>query len=67
MVARFKPAAATLLLLVGFASLVSGSTPEGEAWLAANAQKEGVIVHPSGLQYKARARATCICVPELVR
>ena len=29
------------------------STPEGLAWLAANAAKEGVVVRPSGLQYKA--------------
>jgi FKBP-type peptidyl-prolyl cis-trans isomerase FklB len=28
------------------------TTPEGRAWLAANAQADGVVVLPSGLQYK---------------
>jgi FKBP-type peptidyl-prolyl cis-trans isomerase FklB len=44
----------SLLSLAALASFASASTPEGEAFLKANALKEGVVVLPSGLQYKAR-------------
>jgi hypothetical protein len=47
-------AALALLALLSVAALVQGSTPEGEAFLAANGAKEGVVTLPSGLQYKAR-------------
>ena len=38
-----------LSLLAGDAT---ATNEEGEAWLAANAKREGVVVHESGLQYK---------------
>ena len=46
----------SLALLAALAAVgavgVSGSNPEGEAFLKENAGKEGVVVLPSGLQYK---------------
>lgn len=44
-----------LLLLVSFALLAlasAGTVTEDLEWLAENAKKEGVVVLPSGLQYK---------------
>ena len=41
----------TAVMLAGLA-LVSATTPEGKAWLAANLEKEGVQATASGLQYK---------------
>ena len=49
--------ALALLALVSLAAFVSASSPEGEAYLKANALKEGVVTLPSGLQYKARELA----------
>jgi hypothetical protein len=50
------PCGPALTLLAALAAVgavgVSGSNPEGEAFLKANAGKEGVVVLPSGLQYK---------------
>lgn len=43
---------ALLLALSLVARGVDGSNTEGEAFLKANSQKEGVVVLPSGLQYK---------------
>jgi FKBP-type peptidyl-prolyl cis-trans isomerase len=40
------------LILVAHAVVVDGSNAEGEAFLKENAQKEGVVVLQSGLQYK---------------
>eukprot|EP00967_Tisochrysis_lutea_P150463 scaffold291215_cov35-Tisochrysis_lutea.AAC.1 len=35
----------------------TGTTPDGLAWLAENAKKEGVVTLPSGLQYKVITEA----------
>lgn len=40
----------TLLALL--VATAAGTTPEGLAWLAENGQKDGVVILPSGLQYK---------------
>ena len=50
-------AALALLAVLCFSAFApaSASTPEGVAWLAAKAKEEGVVVLPSGLQYKVCA------------
>ena len=40
------------MLLFAFIGLASATNPEGQAYLAKNAAKDGVIVLPSGLQYE---------------
>lgn len=43
----------SLLLFLAISSFVkAGSNEESKAWLAENAKKDGVVVLPSGLQYK---------------
>jgi hypothetical protein len=42
----------SLLLLALLVAVVSASNAAGRAFLKANAQNEGVVVLPSGLQYK---------------
>lgn len=53
---RIRPGGSALALLAALVATgtvgVSGSNPEGEAFLKENAGKEGVVVLPSGLQYK---------------
>ena len=41
-----------MLLFLALAGLASATNPEGQAYLDENAQADGVIVLPSGLQYK---------------
>lgn len=48
-------ALATASLALLFAA-AAASNPAGLAFLQTNAEKEGVVSLPSGLQYKARAR-----------
>merc|ERR1712023_461818 len=43
---------ATLSLLFALIAAALASTPEDAAWLEANKENEGVVVLPSGLQYK---------------
>ena len=43
------------LLATSLAVLTLSSSPDGVKFLKENAQKEGVVVLPSGLQYKVRA------------
>lgn len=40
------------LTMKRYANTPNKSTPEGYVWLEGNAKKEGVVVLPSGLQYK---------------
>jgi len=44
------------LLLVALIGIVSATNPEGQAYLDKNAEKEGVVVLPSGLQYEVLHR-----------
>ena len=46
---------AFVVLLTCLVNGAAGSNVEGEAFLAENAQKEGVVVLASGLQYKILA------------
>jgi len=41
-----------LLGLVGLVGLIGATSPESQAYLDKNAEKEGVVVLPSGLQYE---------------
>lgn len=47
-----RSVAALAFAVLCLASRAAASTPEGVAWLEANAKKDGVVTLPSGLQYK---------------
>jgi hypothetical protein len=46
------------LVLLFLALAAAGTTPEGVTFLAQNAKAEGVVVLPSGLQYKVVKKGT---------
>ena len=48
----------TVVLFACTLSVVAGSNSEGEAFLKENAEKEGVVVLASGLQYKVLTKST---------
>lgn len=50
--ARLSSLLLLVLLALSAPLLALGSTPEGKQWLAENAEQDGVVVLPSGLQYR---------------